>query len=45
LNERYPKVENSGKRGPSEGLSAAERRRFDAWYRKSFTDAKKGKLR
>src|SRR5262245_11931496 len=32
LNERYPKVENSSKRGPSDGLSAAERRRFDTWY-------------
>jgi len=39
LNERYPKVENSGKRGPSEWLSAAERRRFDAWYKRSLADA------
>ena len=39
LNERYPEVENSGKRGPSEGLSAAERRRFDTWYKRSLADA------
>jgi len=44
LDEKYPSKaenENSGK----QGLSAVERRRFDAWYKKSFTDAKKGKLR